>query len=206
MKKIGGEFISSLFARARGKNSQRRCLLLEARTTRTRTRRDDIGDGGDDRLRRPLPEEDAAEEETLPIPIFPMMSKDDSDDDDEVDRCLRTETSGSDEEGTTEDEGSNILLAEEDEAEAEVILAAGRGRLRIIIAREKAEVVTTSFESEGVVLPAGRTTDADGTIDEKNTTNLLWINERENNILHLYNTRFEKVSCDRFNRTDCSCV
>ena len=206
MKKIGGEFISSLFARARGKNSQRRCLLLEARTTRTRTRRDDIGDGGDDRLRRPLPEEDAAEEETLPIPIFPMMSKDDSDDDDEVDRCLRTETSRSDEEGTTEDDGSNILLAEEDEAEAEVILAAGRGRLRIIIAREKAEVVTTSFESEGVVLPAGRTTDADGTIDEKNTTNLLWINERENNILHLYNTRFEKVSCDRFNRTDCSCV
>ena len=134
-----------------------------------------------------------------------MMSKDDSDHD-EVDRCLRTETSRSDEEGTTEDDGSNILLAEEDEAEAEVILAAGRGRLRIIIAREKAEVVTTSFESEGVVLPAGRTTDADGTIDEKNTTNLLWINERENNILHLYNTRFEKVSCDRFNRTDCSCV
>ena len=133
-----------------------------------------------------------------------MMSKDDSDDD-EVDRCLRTETSRGDEEGTTEDDGSNILLAEEDEAEAEVILAAGRGRLRIIIAREKAEVVTTSFESV-VVLPAGRTTDADGTIDEKNTTNLLWINERENNILHLYNTRFEKVSCDRFNRTDCSCV
>ena len=120
-----------------------------------------------------------------------MMSKDDDDSDDEVDRCLRTETSRSDEEGTTEDDGSNILLAEEDEAEAEVILAAGRGRLRIIIAREKAEVVTT---------------DADGTIDEKNTTNLLWIYERENNILHLYNTRFEKVSCDRFNRTDCSCV
>jgi len=134
-----------------------------------------------------------------------MMSKDDDDSNDEVDRCLRTETSRSDEEGTTEDDGSNILLAEEDEAEAEVILAAGRGRLRIIIAREKAEVVTTSFESV-VVLPAGRTTDADGTIDEKNTTNLLWINERENNILHLYNTRFEKVSCDRFNRTDCSCV
>ena len=137
-----------------------------------------------------------------------MMSKDDDDSNDEVDRCLRTETSRSDEEGTsatTEDDGT-IRLAEEDEAEAEVILAAGRGRLRIIIAREKAEVVTTSFESEGVVLPAGRTTDADGTIDEKNTTNLLWINERENNILHLYNTRFEKVSCDRFNRTDCSCV
>ncbi len=135
-----------------------------------------------------------------------MMSKDDDDSDDEVDRCLRTETSRSDEEGTsatTEDDGT-ILLAEEDEAEAEVILAAGRGRLRIIIAREKAEVVTTSFESV-VVLPAG-TTDADGTIDEKNTTNPLWTTERGNNLLHLYNTRFEKVSCDRFNRTDCSCV
>ena len=134
-----------------------------------------------------------------------MMSKDDDDSDDEVDRCLRTETSRSDEEGTsaTTEDGS-ILLAEEDEAGAEVILAAGRGRLRIIIAREKAEVVTTSFESV-VVLPAG-TTDADGTIDEKNTTNPLWTTERGNNLLHLYNTRFEKVSCDRFNRTDCSCV
>ena len=134
-----------------------------------------------------------------------MMSKDDDDSNDEVDRCLRTETSRSDEEGTsaTTEDGS-ILLAEEDEAGAEVILAAGRGRLRIIIAREKAEVVTTSFESV-VVLPAG-TTDADGTIDEKNTTNPLWTTERGNNLLHLYNTRFEKVSCDRFNRTDCSCV
>ena len=90
------------------------------------------------------------------------MSKDD--DDYEVDRCLRTETR-SDEEGTsaTTEDGS-ILLAEEDEAE--VILAAGRGRLRI--AREKAEVVTTSFGSV-----VAETTDADGTIDEKNTTNPL---------------------------------
>ena len=147
----------SFCARARGKFTM--SSSREA-TTRTTTRRDDIGDGGDDRLRRPLPEEDAAEEDS--------SDSDFSDDDDDVERrrrfrrrrsrrCLRTETSRSDEEGTTEDDGTTALSVSRKKTKQKQKLFSQPvvSRLRII-AREKAEVVTTSFES--VVLPLGRRT------------------------------------------------